>query len=252
MAVAAGLAPLAVGTETDGVDRLARPAPAGSSASSPRWAWSAGPASCRSRLAQDTAGPDDAARVADAAALLSALAGRGPGRPGDRARGRPARRLHRPSWTPARWPGPGSACGGTAPRRPDAATAAVLDAALALLRAAGAELVDPVDLPGAGQIDEPEFAALLHEFKHDLNAYLAGAARRAPGHPGRAHRVQPASTPARCWPTSARNIFERAEATSGDLGDAGYQAARAEAGRLARAALDGAARRPPAGRRRQR
>ena len=37
----------------------------------------------------------------------------------------------------------------------------------------GADLVDPVDLPGADQIEEPELAAMLTEFRHDLNAYLA-------------------------------------------------------------------------------
>jgi amidase len=37
-----------------------------------------------------------------------------------------------------------------------------------------------------------------------------------------------------------QDIFEAAEATSGDLTDADYQSARAEAGRLARSALDGA------------
>ncbi len=37
-----------------------------------------------------------------------------------------------------------------------------------------------------------------------------------------------------------QELFERAEATSGDLSDATYTAARAEANRLAHAALDGA------------
>jgi amidase len=54
----------------------------GSSASSRPSGWSAGPASFRSRRTQDTAGPM-ARTVADAAALLSAMAGVDRTRPGD-------------------------------------------------------------------------------------------------------------------------------------------------------------------------
>ena len=42
------------------------------------------------------------------------------------------------------------------------------------LRRAGAHIADPVELTDANKISEPEFAALTLEFKHDLNAYLAG------------------------------------------------------------------------------
>ena len=49
----------------------------------------------------------------------------------------------------------------------DARTTAVLEQALALLRGAGAELVDPVELPGAAEINEPEFAALSDERSPD-------------------------------------------------------------------------------------
>jgi amidase len=115
----------------------------------------------------------------------------------------------------------------------------VLDAAVARLRSCGAQIVDPVELPGLDEMDEPELIALLHEFKHDLNAYLAGL----PGdHP---------MTLAELIAFNNRNagqvlvhfdqdLFERAEATSGDLGDPVYLAARGEASRIAHAALDGA------------
>ena len=53
----------------------------------------------------------------------------------------------------------------------------MLETALQILRANGAILADPVELTGADQMSEPEFAALKHEFKHDLNAYLR---RRCP------------------------------------------------------------------------
>ncbi|MGC1283306.1 MAG: amidase, partial [Streptosporangiaceae bacterium] len=100
-------------------------------------------------------------------------------------------------------------------------------------------VVDPVPLAGLDEADKPELTALLHEFKHDLNAYLAVL----PGeHP---------MTLAELIEFNKRNadkvlvhfdqdLFEQAEATSGDLGDPAYLAARGEAGRIAHAALDGA------------
>ncbi len=57
---------------------------------------------------------------------------------------------------------------------------AVMAEALAALRAAGAELVDPVELTPAGKIGEPEGAVLYYELKADLNAYLAGLGPSAP------------------------------------------------------------------------
>src|SRR6202050_842618 len=119
------------------------------------------------------------------------------------------------------------------------APVAVLEAAVDRLRSAGAQVVDPVPLPGLDEAGEPELTALLHEFKHGLNAYLGAL----PGeHP---------MTLAELIEFNKRNadkvlvhfdqdLFERAEATSGDLGDPAYLAARGEADRIAHAALDGA------------
>ena len=121
------------------------------------------------------------------------------------------------------------------------ATAAVLDEAVARLRSLGAVLTDPVSLPDADKIAEPEFAALRYEFKYGINAYLAYVAEfSAPGAlPG---------TLAELIDFNKRNadlvlsrfgqeIFEQAEATSGDLADPGYLAARRDATRLARTAI---------------
>jgi amidase len=49
------------------------------------------------------------------------------------------------------------------------------EAAIATLKAAGAEVIDPADIPTAKALSETraEFEVLLYEFKHDLNAYLA-------------------------------------------------------------------------------
>ena len=44
---------------------------------------------------------------------------------------------------------------------------------IAELKGAGAEIVDPADLPSHGKFDDTEFTVLLYELKTDLNAYLA-------------------------------------------------------------------------------
>jgi len=41
------------------------------------------------------------------------------------------------------------------------------------LRRLGAVIVDPADIPHAGDFDDAEFEVLLYEFKANLNAYLA-------------------------------------------------------------------------------
>jgi len=45
---------------------------------------------------------------------------------------------------------------------------------IAEMKAAGAEIIDPADLPTHGKFDSTEFLVLLYELKADLNAYLAG------------------------------------------------------------------------------
>jgi amidase len=235
-AVAAGMAPLAVGTETDG--SIVSPASAcGVVGLKPTVGLVSRGGIVPISAVQDTAGPMTRC-VADAAALLGVLAGPDPG---DEATAASEGRA-------ADYPGfldPGALAGARlgiwrdGSKSAGPATAAVLDAAVERLRACGAEVIDPVPLPGADEAGEPEIAALLHELKHDLNAYLA----KLPGeHPmtlaeligyNRAH----ADRVLACF---GQDLFEQAEATSGDLADAGYLAARGEARRLARTALDGA------------
>jgi amidase len=235
-AIAAGLAPLTVGTETDG--SIVSPAAAcGVVGIKPTLGLVSRSGIVPISAAQDTAGPM-ARTVADAALLLGAMAGPDAADPATA----PAAGL------PAGYTGYLDS-GGLAGARlglwregsesANPATLAQLDAAIALLRAAGAEVVDPVELADAGKIFEPEYVALRHEFKHDLNAYLAAL----PGeHPGSlAGLIEFNSRHADTVLLHfGQDIFEAAEATSGNLEDADYASARAEATRLARAALDGA------------
>jgi amidase len=50
----------------------------------------------------------------------------------------------------------------------------VLDESIALMKAQGAIIVDPVTLPHLAELGKPELTVLLYDFKHDINAYLAG------------------------------------------------------------------------------
>ena len=49
----------------------------------------------------------------------------------------------------------------------------LMEAAIDALKRSGAVIVDPADIPTAGQTDDSEYAVLLYEFKADLNRYLA-------------------------------------------------------------------------------
>jgi amidase len=235
-AVAAGLAPLTVGTETDG--SIVSPAAAcGVVGIKPTVGLVSRSGIVPISVAQDTAGPMGRT-VADAALLLGALAGPDAADPAtDQAAGLPGD--YTGYLTGGALAGARLGLWREGSESANPATVAELDAAVAVLRAAGAEVIDPVDLADAGKIFEPEYVALRHEFKHDLNAYLAGL----PGdHPGSLAGLieYNASHAATVLVHFGQDIFEAAEATSGDLTDADYQSARAEAGRLARSALDGA------------
>ncbi|NIP83913.1 MAG: amidase, partial [Gemmatimonadetes bacterium] len=48
----------------------------------------------------------------------------------------------------------------------------ILEDAIRAMEDAGATIVDPADIPTAGDMGGPSFQVLLYEFKADLNAYL--------------------------------------------------------------------------------
>jgi amidase len=56
----------------------------------------------------------------------------------------------------------------------------VLDSALEIMKSAGAELIDPAELPTHGRFGSAEREVLLYEFKAGLNAYLATLGPNAP------------------------------------------------------------------------
>jgi len=236
IAVAAGLAPIAVGTETDG--SIVSPAAAcGIVGIKPTVGLVSRSGIVPISAAQDTAGPM-ASTVADAAMLLTAMAGSDPADPATEAAA-----AHVTDYAsfldPAGLDGARLGVWRAGSEQAGASTIAVLEAALAVLRGHGAVIVDPVELTDADHLGEPEFAALTHEFKHDLNAYLSGLGGDHPAdlagliafNNGNAGRV---------LDHFGQELFEAAEATSGDLGDAGYREARSAANRMARDGLDSA------------
>ncbi len=238
IAIAAGLAPLAVGTETDG--SIVSPAGAcGVVGIKPTLGLVSRSGIVPISAAQDTAGPMTAT-VADAAALLTVLAGADADDPAT-----DGAREHATDYTAfldaAALDGArlGVWRGGSATA--DAATLAVLDQALARLRGQGAQITDPVELAGIDLVGDPEVVALTHEFKHALNAYLAGLGGDHPADLVGLIAFNNENA-AEVLEHFGQELFEAAEATSGDLRDPAYREARTAADRIAREALDGALR----------
>ena len=175
VAISASLAAVAVGTETDG--SITSPASVcGLVGIKPTVGLVSRDGIVPIAASQDTAGPM-ARTVADAATLLSALAGSDPRDAGTRgARAEPdyTRFLARDGLRGARI---GVARGYVASHD---GVQAVFERAIAQMKALGAEIVDPVTLPERTAYVDAEFEVLLHEFKAGLPAYLAEFAGAGP------------------------------------------------------------------------
>jgi len=169
-AVAAGYCPVSVGTETDG--SIVCPAQTcGIVAVKPTVGLISRVGIVPIAHSQDTAGAM-ARSVEDAALLLSALAGADPDDPATRAippgyDADFAAHLQPDHLRGVRL-GVLRDCFGRHPR-----VDALIENRLQILRDLGAQVIDPVRLDTAGQWHDAEMNVLLHEFKHDLNAYLS-------------------------------------------------------------------------------
>ena len=178
-AVAANLAAVAVGTETDG--SIVSPASAcGLVGLKPTVGLVSRSGIVPIAHSQDTAGPM-ARTVADAAALLGAMAGPDPDDPATVAAGVRMYKDYREFLAEDGLRG--ARIGVVRARAFNFAKRLdpVLDGALEAMKRAGAEIVDPVEIPTLGQTDDSEYEVLLYEFKSDLEAYFAkrpGAAVR--------------------------------------------------------------------------
>jgi amidase len=184
---------------------------------------------------QDTAGPM-ARSVTDAAVLLSAITGIDPDDPatadsaGHIARDY-TRFLDKHALRGKRIGVWREVTGG------DPATDAVFDRFIADLRHLGAVPVE-VSLPNQDVVGNNEFPALLNEFKHDINAYLAGTAGSHPADLqglidfNNAHAATE-------MPFFLQEIFDLSQTEfSGDLNDPDYKAQRAAATGAAQHSID--------------
>jgi amidase len=114
-----------------------------------------------------------------------------------------------------------------------AATDRVIELALAVLKAQGALLIDPADIPHVGEYDDSEFTVLLYEFKADLEAYLATLGPTAPRSLGALIAFNESQRD-REMPYFGQEIFTMAQA-KGPLTEPAYTAALAKNQRLSRA-----------------
>jgi amidase len=168
-AVAAGLAPAAIGTETDG-SIVCPSSTNGIVGLKPTVGLIPRTHIVPISATQDTAGPMTLT-VADAALLLTVMAGSDASDPATKDAD-----AHKSDYTQALDPNAlkgkriGVARWLTGYHGP---TDAVFEQALAELKEAGAELVDIQAFPNGGPMGVAEFAVLLAEFKSGLNDYLA-------------------------------------------------------------------------------
>jgi amidase len=177
-AVAANYAPMAIGSETDG--SIVSPSNnCGLVGIKPSLGLVSRTGIIPIAHSQDTAGPMTRT-VADAAVLLTALAGSDPADRITKAASTRAARDYTQALDPAGAKGmrigvPRKALFGSS-----VAADRLVDDAIAALRSLGAVIVDPVDMTIPRSLGDQEYLVLLYEFKADLNAYLAGLGPSAP------------------------------------------------------------------------
>jgi amidase len=229
-AVAAGFAPLGIGTETDG--SIISPASicgvVGIKPTLGLWSRSGIVPIAHS---QDTPGPM-ARSVADAAILLGALTGVDPRDPATQ----PSDRRHQRDYTRHLDPAGLKGARLGVPRNLAGFHPAVdqaLDTAIAAIESAGGVVVDGLKLPSAGQFDDAELEVLLYEFKADLATYLTARGATAPARSLADVIAFNERERERELPWFGQELFERALA-KGPLSDPAYRAARALCSRLTR------------------
>jgi len=227
-AIAADLAIVAIGTETDG--SVVCPASTnGLVGIKPTIGLVSRSGIIPISASQDTAGPM-ARSVADAAAVLSVLAGYDPDDPATL----PMREHPAPDYT--RFLDAGSLKGVRVGVMRHLTgfhdgVDAEFEKALAVLRERGAVLVDPADVPTADQIKADESTVLSYEFKDGLNRYLSG--RVGPGPRSLAELITfNEAQRAREMPYFNQEHFVDSQAR-GDLNDPVYVQAHERARRLA-------------------
>jgi len=228
-AIAASLATVGIGTETDG--SIICPSSAnGLVGIKPTVGLVSRSGIIPISVSQDTAGPM-ARSVADAAVLLGALRGVDPDDPATAASAAHAAfdlaAVLDPDALRGKRIGVVRQFFGFHPR-----VDAALDNAIATLKAQGAAIVDPVTLPNFRTYGAQEFTVLLYEFKHGLNEYLATRAPEAAVRNLTDLIAFNQREAARVMPWFGQETLAAANA-KGPLTEPEYRKARAEARQLA-------------------
>jgi amidase len=231
-AVAANFAAAAIGTETDG--SIVCPSSSNSIVGiKPTLGLVSRAGIIPIAHSQDTAGPM-ARTVADAAALLNALAGIDPRDEATTQRAGASAAIDYTASLDA---------GGLRGARIGVARKffgfndrvdKLMEAAIEMMKRSGAVIVDPADIPTTGKFDDSEFEVLLYEFKADLNKYLAERGSLAPARSLKDLIEFNEQQREREMPYFGQEIFLRAEA-KGPLTDKEYKEALAKNLRMARA-----------------
>jgi amidase len=208
-AVASGMVPAAIGTETDG--SITCPAAmTGIVGFKPTVGLVSRTHVVPISRTQDTPGPMTR-NVRDAALVLAAMAGSDPADPAtaeaDSRREDYAARL-RPDALRGKRIGVMRFASGFG-------TDAAFEEALAVLRAQGATLVDIAEFEGRREIGEHELVVLLHEFKVDLNLYLASTPPAVRTRTLADLIAFNRANADREMPLFGQDVFEQAEATGG-------------------------------------
>ncbi len=230
VAVAANLCAVAVGTETDG--SIVSPAcNNGIVGMKPTVGLIGRTGIVPISHTQDTAGPM-ARTVADAAALLSALAGVDADDPATAA----ARGHIESDYT--RFLDPNGLRGarlGVVRKYAgyNLEVDRLLNDAIAVMKRAGAEIVDPADVPTIGKFDDAEMEVLLYEFKADLAGYFAWLGSGATVHSLNDVIEFNASHSAQEMPYFDQDIMTRAQ-SKGPLTSADYKKNLEKCRKLAR------------------
>jgi amidase len=228
-AVAANLATIGIGTETDG--SIVCPSATHSLVGiKPTVGLVSRAGIVPIAHSQDTAGPI-ARSVADAALLLTVLAGADP-RDSSTAAGAGKTADYLQSLDPGGLRGARIGVARTRVTGYHEETDRLFGEALRAMTSAGAVIIDPADIPHIGEYDDSELEVLLYEFKADLNAYLASAAAPVTTLSeliafNDAHRGEE-------MPFFGQDLFLKAQ-QKGPLTDTTYMAARRRNERLSRA-----------------
>ena len=228
-AVAANLITVAIGTETDG--SIVSPSSVnGLVGIKPTLGVVSRTGIVPIAHSQDTAGPM-ARSVEDAATLLSAIAGPDPDDAATRVAGGQSQNyaasLDRNALRGARIGIVRNRLFGSSP-----AADALANAAIADMRAAGAVIVDPANIPTLGQFDESELTVLLYEFKADVPRFFSWWGPGAPVHSLADIAAFNTTHAAQEMPYFGQELVLQSD-SKGPLSDAAYTSALAKNHRLA-------------------